>query len=98
MPNRITTETAASPTDFRGVFRRADRAFPTLLYLSQTSHRSTIISEGQTEAVEKNTVTVACYVWVSSRHQKTDGQEAEIRKWLSNHGIDPAKVTWFVDK
>ena len=48
--------------------------------------------------MEKNTVTVACYVWVSSRHQKRDGQEAEIRKWLSNHGIDPAKVTWFVDK
>jgi hypothetical protein len=43
VPNRITTETAASPTDFRGVFRRADRAFLTLLYLSQTSHRSTII-------------------------------------------------------
>lgn len=43
-------------------------------------------------------MTVACYVRVSSRHQKTDSQEAEIKKWLAGHGIDPAKVTWFVDK
>ena len=43
-------------------------------------------------------MTVACYVRVSSRHQKTDGQEAEIRKWLAGHGIDPATVTWFIEK
>lgn len=70
----------------------------TLLYLSQNGHRSTIVSGGQTEAVEKNAVTVACYVRVSSRHQKTDSQEAEIRKWLAGHGIDPQKVTWFIEK
>lgn len=43
-------------------------------------------------------MTVACYVRVSHRHQKTDSQEAEIKKWLGNHGIDPAKVTWFIEK
>lgn len=43
-------------------------------------------------------MTVAVYVRVSSRHQKTDSQEAEIRKWLAGNGIDPEKVVWFIDK
>lgn len=43
-------------------------------------------------------MTVAAYVRVSHRHQKTDSQEAEIRKWVMNTGIDPAEVTWFIDK
>jgi DNA invertase Pin-like site-specific DNA recombinase len=43
-------------------------------------------------------MTVAAYVRVSSRHQKTASQEAEINKWLEGNGIDPAKVTWFIDK
>jgi DNA invertase Pin-like site-specific DNA recombinase len=43
-------------------------------------------------------MTVAAYVRVSSRHQKTDSQEAEIKKWLAGNGIAPAKVTWFIDK
>ncbi len=43
-------------------------------------------------------MTVAAYVRVSSRHQRTDSQEAEIKKWLAGNGIDPANVTWFIDK
>lgn len=47
---------------------------------------------------EQPQMTVAAYVRVSSRHQKTDSQEAEIKKWLEGNGIDPAKVVWFSDK
>jgi DNA invertase Pin-like site-specific DNA recombinase len=43
-------------------------------------------------------VTVAAYVRVSSRHQKTDSQEAEIKKWAEGNGIDPTNVTWFIDR
>ena len=43
-------------------------------------------------------MTFAAYVRVSSRHQKTDSQEAEIKRWLVGNGIDPEKVTWFIDK
>lgn len=41
---------------------------------------------------------IACYCRVSSRGQKNDSQEAEIRKWLEGNGIDPAKVVWYRDK
>jgi len=43
-------------------------------------------------------MTIAAYVRVSSKGQKTDSQESEIKKWLAGNGIDPAKVTWFIDK
>ena len=47
---------------------------------------------------EDATVTVACYVRVSTRHQKDDGQRAEIQKWLDGNGIDPKQVGWYADK
>lgn len=43
-------------------------------------------------------MTVAAYVRVSTRHQKDDGQRAEIKKWLDGNGIDTKKVTWYCDK
>lgn len=43
-------------------------------------------------------MTVACYVRVSTRHQKDDGQRAEIKKWLDATGIDPKQVEWYCDK
>jgi DNA invertase Pin-like site-specific DNA recombinase len=43
-------------------------------------------------------MTVAAYVRVSTRHQKDDGQRAEIKKWLDSTGIDPAQVRWYADK
>lgn len=43
-------------------------------------------------------MTVAAYVRVSHHRQNTDGQEAEIKKWAAGNGIDPAKLTWFIDK
>lgn len=43
-------------------------------------------------------MTVACYVRVSTRHQKDDGQRAEIQKWLDGNGIDPRQVEWYCDK
>jgi DNA invertase Pin-like site-specific DNA recombinase len=43
-------------------------------------------------------MTIAAYVRVSSRHQRTYSQEAEIKKWLAGNGITPEKVTWFIDK
>lgn len=42
--------------------------------------------------------TLACYCRVSSRHQRNDGQKAEITQWLSAQGIDPATVLWFEDQ
>ena len=41
---------------------------------------------------------VAAYCRVSSRHQKTDAQVAEITKWLEGNGVDPAQVEWYLDK
>jgi DNA invertase Pin-like site-specific DNA recombinase len=43
-------------------------------------------------------MTVACYVRVSTRHQKDDGQRAEIQKWLDGNGIDARHVEWYADK
>ena len=40
---------------------------------------------------------IACYCRVSSRRQKTDGQKAEITKWLTSHGIELSTVQWFED-
>lgn len=44
------------------------------------------------------TMTVACYVRVSTRRQNDDGQRAELQKWLDASGIDPMKVEWYCDK
>jgi DNA invertase Pin-like site-specific DNA recombinase len=41
---------------------------------------------------------VAAYCRVSSRHQKTDAQVAEITKWLEGNGVDAAQVEWYLDK
>ncbi|HEY9664588.1 MAG TPA: recombinase family protein [Allocoleopsis sp.] len=41
---------------------------------------------------------IACYLRVSSRTQKTDSQKAEIEQWLIRHGHDPSTVQWFEDK
>lgn len=41
---------------------------------------------------------VAAYCRVSSRHQKTDAQVAEITKWLEGNGNVAAQVEWYLDK
>jgi DNA invertase Pin-like site-specific DNA recombinase len=40
----------------------------------------------------------AAYCRVSSKNQKTDAQEAEIKKWLAGHRIPAAHVEWYRDK
>jgi DNA invertase Pin-like site-specific DNA recombinase len=40
---------------------------------------------------------VACYVQVSTVGQNEASQRAEIERWLSGNGIDPAGVRWFID-
>ena len=40
---------------------------------------------------------LACYCRVSTRQQKTDSQEAELRKWLESNGIDLRQVEWYRD-
>ena len=42
-------------------------------------------------------MTIACYCRVSTRHQKNDSQESEIKKWLDGNGIDQSQVEWFFD-
>ena len=41
---------------------------------------------------------IAAYVRVSTKHQKTDSQEQEIRTWLGNNGYDLSQVEWYRDK
>jgi DNA invertase Pin-like site-specific DNA recombinase len=41
---------------------------------------------------------IAAYCRVSSRHQRTDSQESEIKKWLDGHGVAPEAVEWYRDK
>ncbi len=43
-------------------------------------------------------MTIACYCRVSTRHQKTDAQEAEIKRWLLAQGINLKQVRWYLDK
>lgn len=43
-------------------------------------------------------MSIAIYCRVSTARQKTDSQVAEIKKWLTAHDHDEAKVRWFVDK
>jgi DNA invertase Pin-like site-specific DNA recombinase len=43
-------------------------------------------------------MSIACYIRVSSQHQKHDSQKAEIQKWLGANGIDAQKVEWYADK
>lgn len=43
-------------------------------------------------------MTIAVYIRVSTLDQNTDGQRAEITRWLESHGHDLAKVKWFEDK
>jgi DNA invertase Pin-like site-specific DNA recombinase len=42
-------------------------------------------------------MTTAVYIRVSSHSQKTAGQKADIRRWLSAHGHDLDSVQWFED-
>ena len=37
------------------------------------------------------------YLRVSTKSQKVDSQESEIRQWLTAHGHDPDKVAWYAD-
>ena len=43
-------------------------------------------------------MSIAAYVRVSTKHQKTDSQEQEIRTWLGNNGYDLSQVEWYRDK
>jgi len=47
---------------------------------------------------EDTTMKVACYVRVSTRRQKDDGQRLEIQQWLTGNGIAAEQVEWFADK
>lgn len=40
---------------------------------------------------------IACYCRVSSKSQKNDSQELEIRRWLEANGIDEKQVEWYQD-
>lgn len=40
---------------------------------------------------------IACYCRVSTRQQKNDAQESEIKKWLEGNGIDRSQVEWYLD-
>ncbi len=42
-------------------------------------------------------MTIACYCRVSTRRQKNDSQEAEIKNWLKGNRIAPSKVKWYFD-
>jgi len=70
---------------FQGLTERKNTAKKGVLYLSSSSRRTMDPS-------------IACYLRVSSRTQKTDSQKAEIEQWLMRHGHDLASVQWFEDK
>jgi DNA invertase Pin-like site-specific DNA recombinase len=40
---------------------------------------------------------IACYCRVSSRHQKSDGQKAEMLQWLQGNNMPLSGVQWFED-
>ena len=41
---------------------------------------------------------IAAYCRVSTARQKTDGQVAEISKWLKANGYNENEVQWYIDK
>ena len=40
---------------------------------------------------------IACYCRVSTRQQRNDSQESEIKKWLEGSGVDASHVEWYFD-
>jgi len=40
---------------------------------------------------------IGIYVRVSSKSQRHDSQERELRRWLQSNGHDPDEVTWYRD-
>lgn len=48
--------------------------------------------------VMASTKFVAAYIRVSTTGQNEAGQRAEVERWLTGNGIDPAGVRWYVDK
>ena len=48
--------------------------------------------------MSKSSKAIAAYVRVSTKGQKTDGQEQEIRSWMKNNGYDLRQVRWYRDK
>jgi DNA invertase Pin-like site-specific DNA recombinase len=43
-------------------------------------------------------MSTAVYIRVSSTGQKSDSQQADIRRWLTTHGHDLDSVRWFEDR
>jgi len=70
---------------FHGLTERKNSDKKSVLYLSVSSRLTMSRS-------------IACYLRVSSRTQKTDSQKAEVEQWLLRHGHDLASVQWFEDK
>ena len=70
---------------FQGLAERKNSAKKSVLYLSVSS----LLTMSRS---------IACYLRVSSRTQKTDSQKAEVEQWLLRHGHDLASVQWFEDK
>jgi len=69
------------------------RANKVLIYLAHHRVADTVVQRQGKPAMKK----IACYCRVSTRQQKNDSQEAEIRKWLEGNSIDPAQVEWYLD-
>ncbi len=44
------------------------------------------------------TKTIAAYIRVSTKGQKTDSQEQELKAWFKSNGYDLGQVEWYVDK
>jgi len=40
---------------------------------------------------------IACYCRCSTAKQKTDSQEAEIKKWITANGYDAKQIEWYID-
>ncbi|MBM0745076.1 recombinase family protein (plasmid) [Phormidium sp. CLA17] len=71
--------------EFQALTERKNTAKKSVLYLSSSSRPTMALS-------------IACYLRVSSRTQKTDRQKAKIEQWLIRHGHELASVQWFEDK
>ena len=92
MPKRVTETNDVGKHEEKDKNCRIKSAKKTLLYLTLRLDPITIfVIKG--DSVMK----IACYCRVSTRHQKNDSQESEIKKWLAGNGIDPSQVEWFFD-
>ena len=97
VPNRVSVGSAHFATCFPSVSAGRGDAIKGTPYLTLLDARARMPPDQETRPKDR-TMGIAVYLRVSSKGQRHDSQESEIRRWLGSNGIDPDAVGWYRDK